>query len=72
MQCHDYGVDKVNFVESGDLEKLCSAARPEGSTVRWINVDGLHPYVVNLLRQAYGFHTLAAEDVLRTSQRPKL
>ncbi len=72
MQCHDYGVDKVNFVESGDLEKLCSAARPEGSTVRWINVDGLHPYVVNRLRQAYGFHTLAAEDVLRTSQRPKL
>jgi magnesium transporter len=72
VQWHDYGVDKVNFVESGDLEKLCSAARPEGSTVRWINVDGLHPYVVNRLRQAYGFHTLAAEDVLRTSQRPKL
>ena len=28
--------------------------------------------MVNRLRQAYGFHTLAAEDVLRTSQRPKL
>ena len=35
-------------------------------------MDGLHPYVVNRLRQAYSFHTLAAEDVLRTSQRPKL
>jgi len=72
IQWHDYGPGSVVFEESGDLEKLCNAKRPEGSSVRWINVDGLHPYVVNRLRQSYGIHTLAAEDVLRTSQRPKL
>jgi magnesium transporter len=35
-------------------------------------VDGLHPHVVNHLRQEFKFHTLAAEDVLRVPQRPKL
>jgi magnesium transporter len=39
---------------------------------RWVNVNGLHPHVVNQLREHYGFHTLAAEDVLRVPQRPKL
>lgn len=72
MQWYDYGSEKVCYEESDDLEKLCASARPEGTFVRWINVNGLHPYVVNRLRQTYQFHTLAAEDVLRTSQRPKL
>ncbi|MBE34216.1 MAG: magnesium and cobalt transport protein CorA [Opitutaceae bacterium] len=72
IQWYDYGASGVTFQESEDLEKLCSSERPEGQEVRWINVDGLHPYVVNRLRQTYDFHTLAAEDVLRTSQRPKL
>lgn len=72
LQWYDYGAEKVCFSESDDLEELCAAARPEGTAVRWINVNGLHPYVVNRLRQVYHFHTLAAEDVLRTSQRPKI
>lgn len=72
VQWHDYSADKVNFEESGDLEALCASSRPEGTSVRWINVDGLHPYVVNRLREKFEFHSLAAEDVLRTSQRPKL
>jgi magnesium transporter len=42
------------------------------SPVRWINVDGLHPWVIDQLRQRYNFHTLAAEDVLRVPQRPKI
>lgn len=46
--------------------------RPAGTVVRWINVDGLYPYVINRLRLSFNFHTLAAEDVLRTPQRPKL
>lgn len=72
MQWYDYGPDEVCYEESDDLEKLCASVRPAGTAVRWINVNGLHPYVVNRLRQVYKFHTLAAEDVLRTSQRPKL
>lgn len=72
IQWYDYGPDGVTVNEADDLEKLCTSERPVGQSVRWINVDGLHPYVVNRLRQTYKFHTLAAEDVLRTSQRPKL
>ncbi len=72
IQWYDYGPGGVTRTESDDLEKLCSMERLEGQEIRWINVDGLHPYVVNRLRQSYEFHTLAAEDVLRTSQRPKL
>ncbi|MFM1852011.1 MAG: hypothetical protein RIS54_1695 [Verrucomicrobiota bacterium] len=72
VQWYDYDADKLRLEESSDVEQLCASQRPEGTTVRWINVDALHPYVVNRLRQAYDIHTLAAEDVLRTSQRPKL
>lgn len=72
IQYYDYGPSGVTYHESADLDELCAADRVEGEGIRWINVDGLHPYVVNRLRQSYGFHTLAAEDVLRTSQRPKL
>ncbi len=72
VQWHDYGIDKVHFEETGDLEKLCASTPSADMPVRWVNVVGLHPFVVNRLRQTYGIHTLAAEDVLRTSQRPKL
>lgn len=72
LQWYDYDAEKFRHEESSDIEKLCASVRPEGTMVRWINVDGLHPYVVNRLRQSYDIHTLAAEDVLRTSQRPKI
>jgi len=68
----DYGPDRVETREVPDLAAFLKEPRPEGCRVRWLNVDGLHPYVVNLLRARYGFHTLAAEDVLRVPQRPKL
>jgi len=72
IQSVDYGPDRAEFTEPPDLNALLNAPRPEWCSVRWINVDGLHPYVVNQLRLKYGFHTLAAEDVLRIPQRPKL
>ncbi len=43
------------------------------STVTWINVDGVHdPDVVEKLGQAFGLHPLILEDIMTTSQRPKL
>lgn len=72
LQSVDYGPDRAEFTELPDLETLLNAPRPEWCRVRWINVNGLHPYVVNQLRLKFGFHTLAAEDVLRVPQRPKL
>lgn len=68
----DYGPERVEMQEVSDLAAFLKEPRPEGCQVRWLNVDGLHPYIVNQLRTHYGFHTLAAEDVLRVPQRPKL
>lgn len=67
----DFSVERIEWLE-GTIDEFIAAPRPDWVTDRWVNVDGLHPYAVNQLRQRYQFHTLAAEDVLRTSQRPKM
>lgn len=70
VQWCDYSEHKIEWHE-GTLEKFFAAKRPAWATHRWVNVTGLHPYAVNQMRQRYRFHTLVAEDVMRTSQRPK-
>lgn len=72
VRCFDYGPDRVEQRDVPDLAGFLKEGRPEWSRVRWMNVDGLDPYTVNLLREHFGFHTLAAEDVLRVPQRPKV
>jgi len=72
FRCIDYGPENIELQEVDDVDAFCRKERPEWSRVRWVNVDGLHPYVVDQLRRGFNFHTLAAEDVLRTPQRPKV
>lgn len=72
IQCTDYGPERVETREATDLAAFFAQPRAAWCRVRWLNVDGLHPHVVNQLRQELKFHTLAAEDVLRIPQRPKL
>ncbi|MDB4473472.1 hypothetical protein N9023_00570, partial [Opitutaceae bacterium] len=67
----DFNETKIDWQE-GTIDEFHTAKRPEWSKQRWVNVEGLHPYAVNQLRKKYHFHTLAAEDVMRTSQRPKV
>lgn len=55
-----------------DLDAFLSTPRPDWVNLRWVDVDGLHAYVVSKLQRAYGFHTLAAEDVLHVPQRPRV
>jgi magnesium transporter len=55
-----------------DVDSLLLADKPAWSQLRWIDVDGLDAYVVSQLQQAFGFHTLAAEDVLHVPQRPRV
>lgn len=55
-----------------DVDTFLAAPRPDWVKLRWIDVDGLHPYVVSRLQKALGFHTLAAEDVLHVPQRPRV
>ena len=43
------------------------------STVTWINIDGLHdPDVIGKLGGHFGLHPLVLEDILNTTQRPKM
>jgi magnesium transporter len=55
-----------------DVDTLLAAPKPEWVQLRWVDVDGLDPYVVSQLQRAFGFHTLAAEDVLHVPQRPRV
>lgn len=72
IRCIDYSLDRVEDRLIEDLDKFLAEPRPEWASVRWINIDGLYPYVVNRLRETYNFHTLAAEDVLHLPQRPRV
>jgi magnesium transporter len=67
----DYGAERTRRVEALDAKEIPTSERLEGSTVRWINVEGLHPFTITHLARAYDLHPLAAEDVLNVPQRPK-
>jgi magnesium transporter len=68
----DYGPERHETQVFTDLAALLAHPRADWVTVRWINIDGLNPYVINQAREAFGFHTLAAEDTLKVPQRPKV
>ncbi len=45
----------------------------ETPTVTWININGLHePSVIEQIGEHFDIHTLILEDILNTTQRPKL
>lgn len=72
IHCTDYSPDRVESFTVDDLEAFLQDPRPDWAKVRWINVSGLHPYVVNRFCESLGIHTLAGEDVLRVPQRPRV
>lgn len=66
-----YNQESFLEYEASSLEDLLSHIDPAESN--WINIDGLSD--IDLLRgigQRFGLHVLALEDVLNTTQRPKL
>lgn len=66
-----YDANSIEEVELDTFEELVEKFDP--SKVNWINIDGLGD--VDLLRKVgdrFGIHPLALEDVLNTSQRPKV
>ena len=65
--------DSENFYEKevATVEE-CFRFR-ETSTVTWINIDGIHDAsVIEKLGTHFGIHPLILEDIMNTSQRPKL
>ena len=72
IQCMDYAPNRVETTDVTDIDAFFTQPKPDWAAVRWLNIDGLHPYVINQVRQAVGMHTLAAEDVLHVPQRPRV
>ncbi|MBN1654455.1 MAG: magnesium/cobalt transporter CorA [Deltaproteobacteria bacterium] len=72
IRCTDYCTERIESFMVDDLEAFLQNSRPDWAQVRWINIAGLHPYVVNGFCESLGFHILAAEDVLRVPQRPRV
>ncbi|MEM8737875.1 MAG: magnesium/cobalt transporter CorA [Planctomycetota bacterium] len=68
---HDIGPDTLETYEREDLTALLQETPVDPIHTRWINIDGLHPWVVQQFVDHLGFHTLAAEDTLHVPQRPK-
>lgn len=72
VRVFDYGLEICEERTFDAAEGVSLPPRPEGNTVRWVDVVGLHAHVVDGLSQQVGFHTLAAEDVVHVGQRPRL
>ena len=69
----DYGPDKVEVQQVGDIDAFIAAHRPEWAAVRWINIDGLNDLrVIRAFAEKYNLHPLAIEDVLHVTHRPKV
>jgi len=68
----DYGEGYTKQHDFGNVEDALKHPKPENPHVRWININGLKPSAVDVVCKQFGFHTLSAEDVINTYQRPKL
>ncbi|MFP4156445.1 MAG: magnesium/cobalt transporter CorA [Opitutales bacterium] len=68
----DYGEGYTEHHEFEQIQDALAHPKPEHPHVRWINIDGLKPSVVDAVSKQFGFHTLTAEDVINPYQRPKV
>ena len=68
----DYGPHGHSTNTFDEISAALALPKPENPHVRWINIDGLRPSVVDAVCQHFGVHTLSAEDVIHTYQRSKL
>lgn len=74
----DVKITVIDYDEGSFLEKETNSTEEcllfkDKPTVTWINVEGIHNIdIIRKLGDCYGFHPLVLEDILNTSQRPKL
>lgn len=67
----DYDAEKIREQADAPVE-ACIPLKDTGS-VSWINIDGLNDTsVIEKIGEAFGIHSLVLEDILHTTQRPKL
>ena len=67
----DYSADTIT--ESVDVKIEDCRQCKDSSWVSWINIDGLNDTsVIEKIGETFGIHPLVLEDILHTTQRPKL
>ncbi|MBC8473623.1 MAG: magnesium/cobalt transporter CorA [Candidatus Omnitrophica bacterium] len=67
----DYGEDSFKERQGVKVEE-CFAFK-DTPTVTWINVDGIHQVdIIEKLGKQFDIHPLVLEDIVNTSQRPKM
>ena len=60
-------------IDSSSKLSACTIPTPQTPYVNWTDVDGIHePNVVAALGKQYHLHPLLLEDVVNTSQKPKI
>jgi magnesium transporter len=71
VECFDYTKD---YIEESILLNIEDAVNyKETDSVTWINVDGLkHTDKIEDIGKLYDLHPLVLEDIVNTSQRPKI
>lgn len=65
----EFGCETHTFSEISDA---LGHPKPNPAHVRWMNIDGLKPSAIDAVGKHYDLHTLSAEDVINTYQRPKV
>ena len=71
VECFDYTKD--NIEESILLNIEEAAGYKDTDSVTWINIDGLkHTDKIENIGKQYNLHPLVLEDIVNTSQRPKI
>ncbi len=67
----DYDAEHIEEQELNTIDECFAVA--DDPAVTWVNIDGLHDVAVaEAVAQRFDVHRLAMEDVLSTTQRPKV
>ncbi|WP_439151766.1 magnesium/cobalt transporter CorA [Winogradskyella sp.] len=71
VECFDYTKESAEETILLNIEE--AASYKETDSVTWINIDGLkHTKKIESIGKQYDLHPLVLEDIVNTSQRPKI
>ena len=63
----------LNFPRHTDLNQLIPLFSDQIDSLLWINIDGIHdPQIIDRIGAELGIHALTLEDIMNSSQRPKI
>ena len=71
IQVFDLLDSEVKMDFTNDIDTALQKPKEPGSHFRWININALHPFIINKLKLHLAIDTLIAEDILCSGQQPK-